>query len=156
MLKYVDSAVVFSEIPDEVTLAINISGCPNKCPNCHSQYLWKDIGTPLTITEVNRLIRDNKGITCICFMGGDQDPEELKILANSIAVRADYPYRIGWYSGQYRNPYDYLVFDYIKIGPYIEALGPLNNKNTNQILYKKENNSYINITSKFWNNDSDS
>lgn len=39
MLKYVDTAIVFSEIPDEVTLAINISGCPNKCKNCHSQYL---------------------------------------------------------------------------------------------------------------------
>ena len=28
MLKYVDSKVVFAEIPDEITLAINISNCP--------------------------------------------------------------------------------------------------------------------------------
>ena len=47
MLKYVNTAVVFQEIPDEVTLAINISGCPCRCPGCHSHnidYLTRIIG----------------------------------------------------------------------------------------------------------------
>ena len=35
MLKYVNTGIVFQEIPDEVTLAINISGCPCHCPGCH-------------------------------------------------------------------------------------------------------------------------
>ena len=40
MLKYVNTDIVFQEIPDEVTLAVNISNCPCRCPGCHSQYLW--------------------------------------------------------------------------------------------------------------------
>ena len=45
-------------------------------------------------------------------------------------------------------------FDLIKIGPYVEQFGPLNNPNTNQIMYKvvHENgkNELLNITNKFW------
>ena len=44
MLKYVDAKVVFAEVPDEVTLAINISNCPCQCKGCHSSYLAQDIG----------------------------------------------------------------------------------------------------------------
>ena len=40
MLKYVNCGIVFQEIPDEVTLSINISNCPCHCPGCHSNYLW--------------------------------------------------------------------------------------------------------------------
>ena len=36
MLKYVNTGIVFQEIPDEVTLAVNISGCPCRCHGCHS------------------------------------------------------------------------------------------------------------------------
>lgn len=31
MLKYVNCGIVFQEIPDEVTLSINISNCPCHC-----------------------------------------------------------------------------------------------------------------------------
>ena len=44
MLNYLNTGVVFQEIPDEVTLSINITGCPSRCPGCHSQYLWENIG----------------------------------------------------------------------------------------------------------------
>ena len=43
MLKYVNTGIVFQEIPDEVTLAINISNCPCRCPGCHSRYLPKGV-----------------------------------------------------------------------------------------------------------------
>ena len=36
MLKYVNHDIVFQEFPDEVTLAINLSCCPNGCTGCHS------------------------------------------------------------------------------------------------------------------------
>lgn len=49
--------VVFAEVPDEVTLAINISNCPCQCKGCHSSYLAQDIGTELTFNEVRKLIR---------------------------------------------------------------------------------------------------
>ena len=75
MLKYVGFDIVFREIPDETTLAINISNCPCHCNGCHSSYLAGDVGEVLTITRIEKLINENKGITAICFMGGDNDPK---------------------------------------------------------------------------------
>ena len=46
MLKYANFDIVFQEVPEEVTLAINISNCPNQCPGCHSKYLWENKGKP--------------------------------------------------------------------------------------------------------------
>ena len=71
MIKYVDTLVCFSEVPDEITLAINISGCPIRCSNCHSKYLWEDVGESLNRDSLHNLIEKNKGISCLAFMGGD-------------------------------------------------------------------------------------
>ena len=69
MLKYVDTLVSFQEVPDEITLCINISNCPCHCEGCHSAYLAEDIGTPLNWNALlYDLIPNNKGITCICFI----------------------------------------------------------------------------------------
>ena len=57
MLKYVDTKVVFQEVPDEITLAINISNCPCHCINCHSSYLAEDIGEPLDLQHLTNLIK---------------------------------------------------------------------------------------------------
>lgn len=153
MLKYVNTGVVFQEIPDEVTLAINISNCPCHCPGCHSSYLWQDIGTPLTSEELDMLIRHvTSDITCVCFMGGDADPGYVGRLARH--VHDAYPgLRVGWYSGRLRisSEVDKYDFDYIKVGPYLAHLGPLNCKTTNQRLYKQEKKgNFMDITSRFW------
>ena len=58
MLKYFDKAIVFQEIPDEVSLAINITNCPHRCKNCHSPYLRENIGTELTYEELDLLLKD--------------------------------------------------------------------------------------------------
>lgn len=159
MLKYVDTKVTFSEIPDEITLCIGISGCPIKCEGCHSSYLTEDIGTKLSIRGLHQLINSNDGITCVCFMGGDADPKFIKDLAFIISMQ--YPkLKTAWYSG--RSTIEELDLDladwnYIKVGPYIKEKGPLNNPNTNQRLYEvKENKGkfeLLDITSRFWKND---
>ena len=156
MLKYVETLVSFSEVPDEITLCINISQCPNNCKGCHSPWLREDIGEDLNIESLYNLINKNKGVTCICFMGGDQDPAEISNLAFAVKLRSDYPYKTAWYSGKQHIPDELNVsdFDYIKVGPYIEKFGGLDNPNTNQIMYKVDNNngkiSIVDITSKFW------
>ena len=154
MLKYVNYEVVFAEIPDEISLAINISNCPCKCPGCHSPYLAEDIGTLLTQRRLKDIIEKNKGITCVCFMGGDLEPHYINTLAKQIKETTDL--KVGWYSGRQllSAEIDPKWFDFIKIGPYVEQFGPLNNPNTNQIMYKvvHENgkNVLLNITNKFW------
>lgn len=153
MLKYVNTGVVFQEIPDEVTLAINISNCPCHCPGCHSKYLWQDIGEPLTPRVIDGFVEEyGPDITCLCFMGGDAEPEYLSGLARY--VRSNHPeYKVGWYSGRIRIPsvVNKSDFDYIKVGPYIAHLGCLKDSTTNQRLYKcASDGSLTDITSRFW------
>lgn len=136
MLKYVDAKVVFAEIPDEITLAISISGCPCHCKGCHSSYLAEDIGEELTHKVLDSLIKSNEGITCICFMGGDSEPLYIGFLAEYI--KNNYPdIKTAWYSGRdtLYDKLDLWDFDYIKIGPYKEECGPLTSRTTNQIMY---------------------
>lgn len=149
MLKYTTWAIVFREIPDEVSLAINIAGCPIHCPDCHSKELWDNKGTDLSAKEVVKLIKANSGITCVLFMGGDKDPSSVNIL--SFVIKQMFPLlKTAWYSGSEKlNNLEYL--DYIKIGPYIKDKGPLDNPNTNQRLYKMHYGKIIeDITYKFW------
>ena len=153
MLKYVNTGVVFQEIPDETTLSINISNCPNRCPGCHSKYLWADIGQPLTVMALQQMLRECSGnVTCVCFMGGDNDPAEVERLA--IWLHANHPhYKVGWYSGKQYFPHqiDKNHFDYLKLGPYIAHLGSLKSETTNQRLYKKTaENEFVDITHRFW------
>lgn len=151
MLKYTTTQIVFSEIPEEVTLAVEISNCPIHCPSCHSKHLWNDVGAELDINVLDRLATDYSGITCICFMGGDGDLESLLKLASYL--KDSFPnLNLAWYSGREEVPLDKFVkFDYVKLGPYKEEFGPLNQETTNQRLYKREGNTWIDITYKFWN-----
>ena len=69
MLKFFNYDIVFQEIPDEVTLAVNITNCPNRCPGCHSQFLWADIGEVLNEEAVQVIIGEyGDAITCFSFM----------------------------------------------------------------------------------------
>ena len=75
MLKYTNHDIVFQEFPDEVTLAINLSLCPNRCPGCHSAWLQDDVGQELDAATLRSLTAHYAGaITCVALMGGDNDP----------------------------------------------------------------------------------
>lgn len=146
-MKFTNYDIVFREIPDETTLAINISGCPCHCPGCHSSYLADDIGEELTYKSLMNMVNGNIGITCISFMGGDADPCYLNYLAE--LLRSSEPsLKIAWYSGRQElsDKVDLKNFDYIKLGPYIEELGGLDKKTTNQVMYKVVGSDLVDIT----------
>ena len=158
--------IVFQEIPGEVTLALNLSGCPCHCPGCHSQHLWEDVGEELNEELLDGLVaRYGSMITCVCFMGGDQDPLSVQRMAEHVKelrrTNDEIRIRTAWYSGRPGNPEQSefvddlpkvsVAFDYMKFGPYIESLGGLKNPTTNQRLYKRTGNGWEDITSKFWN-----
>ena len=153
MLKYVNTGIVFQEIPDEVTLAINISNCPCRCPGCHSHYLWEDIGLPLDTDAIDDFINSyGRDITCIAFMGGDGDPKGVNLLAQYIHEEHQ-QFKVAWYSGRLRvsSAVNKADFDYLKIGPYIQHLGALKSPTTNQRLYRqREDGSFEDITYRFW------
>jgi anaerobic ribonucleoside-triphosphate reductase activating protein len=151
MLKYVDAKVVFAEVPDEVTLAINISNCPCSCKGCHSPYLGTNTGEPLFPEVLDELIDNNKGITCVAIMGGDSNPAEVDALAFYIKAIYD-NIKVAWYSGRQELSGSIKLknFDYIKLGPYKEECGPLNSKTTNQRFYRVKEGNLVDITEKFW------
>lgn len=142
MLRFVSYDVVFSEIPGEVTLAVNISNCPNRCQGCHSPHLWEDTGEPLTEGNLDVLLRQyGAAVTCVCFMGGDAEPMAVAALARHAAAfgqAAGHPLKTAWYSGRADLPAGFPVtdFQYIKLGPYVESLGALKSPTTNQRLYR--------------------
>lgn len=157
MLKYANTQVVFQEFPGETTLAINITGCPNHCPGCHSPHLWKDEGTPLTVETLSELINPYKDtITCVGFMGGDQDPKAIQHLVG--VMKCMYPgLKYGWYSGNnFWSDEMMEMFDYVKFGSYKKNLGGLDSPTTNQVMYKHIYNDsgtfsmWLNITKYFW------
>ena len=151
MLKYVDVKEVFAEIPDEITLAISISGCPIRCKGCHSLYLWDDVGKELTTETLSELLTGHFGVTSVCFMGGDQEPEEVNRLARW--GKEHTKVRTAWYSGRrdVAQQVELCNLDYVKTGPYDAACGPLNQRTTNQRLFRiEEGVRLVDITHRFW------
>lgn len=159
MLKYTDVVVTFAEVPNEISLCINISNCPYRCKNCHSQYLQKDVGKPLIWDNLNTLIHINEGISCVTFMGGNaKDVNNLAYHVKKLGLLTC------WYTGDSKLSKDIELqnFNFIKIGPYIEELGPLNKKTTNQKFYevvslKESDNQLFDLKDKtylFWNDKS--
>lgn len=148
MLKYVDTDIVFQEIPDEVTLAVNLSGCPCRCPGCHSKHLWGDIGTPLNDETIDRLLADcHNEVSCISLMGGDAAPAEVGKLFDGIKQR--HPrLKTAWWSGRaLLSPLvDLRSLDYLKLGPYLAHLGPLSSPRSNQHLYRVVRGTLVDIT----------
>ncbi|NLO69496.1 MAG: anaerobic ribonucleoside-triphosphate reductase activating protein [Porphyromonadaceae bacterium] len=150
VLKYVNTEIVFREIPDEITLAINLSNCPHRCIGCHSPYLQQDLGEELNETSLVELIgKYEKSVTCICFMGGDAAPREVCRLARFVRLQWNCKLKTAWYSGCRKIPETVSAenFNFIKLGAYVAKLGGLNVASTNQRLYKIHNGVFNDITS---------
>ncbi|MGM9740472.1 MAG: anaerobic ribonucleoside-triphosphate reductase activating protein [Candidatus Cryptobacteroides sp.] len=157
MIKYVPEMtnVVLEEIPDRLTLAIDISNCTGLCEGCHSPFLRLNVGVELTPAAIDSLIADNFGINCFLFLGEGNDHEALMAAAGY--VRSTYPaLELGIYSGRESVEEDvWNLFDYVKIGPFRPSCGPLNKTTTNQRLYHVTHNAdgtrtVDDITSRFW------
>ncbi len=152
MLRYAGTDIVFQEFPDEVTLAINLTCCPNHCPGCHSAYLQQDAGPVLDTVALLSLIADYRGeITCVGLMGGDADPQSVMKLMDTVRVTYGDALRTGWYSGRQQLPPGFRpeLFDYVKLGPWVESLGPLSSPTTNQRMYRVTDGQLQDITYRF-------
>lgn len=143
-LKYLGYSIALQEVPNEISLVINVSGCPHKCEGCHSQYLWEYEGNYIADDFNNILSFYNGMITCVCFMGGEQNVDELESYLKYVK---EYGLKTCLYSGcdsieEIAILLPYL--DWVKIGRYIEALRTDNNiqygiklATSNQKIYKK-------------------
>lgn len=136
LLRYANYSITFQEVPNEISLVLNITGCTHHCDGCHSDYLAQDFGNYVD-DDLPALLDRYKGmITCVCFMGGDQAIDNLREWLKRI--KEEYDLKTCVYSGTddidtFDNCLDYL--DYLKIGPYKKEFGGLDNPNTNQKFY---------------------
>lgn len=158
-MKYYDYAVTFAEFPDEVALCFNISNCPGRCKKCSEPWLLEDVGTEMTEAAIDAVIEKSSGITLVGFMGGDKDHNKIEILSKHIHEK--FGLKVGMYSGQEYLDMNLLgCLDYYKIGRWILPEGPVeewHKKNcgplkfpfSNQLMFKKDGDKWINITGEF-------
>lgn len=150
MLKYLYVKEVFAEIPSEISLAISITGCRQKCYGCNQRELWEDKGTPLDVETLCGLLNQHQGITCLLLLGGEADIDAL----TELFMYAHKRVKTAWYCGldilpkNHQGILQYL--DFLKLGRFRIEYGPLNDPNTNQKFYKVNNGKLYECTNLFW------
>ncbi|QGM79945.1 anaerobic ribonucleoside-triphosphate reductase activating protein [Otariodibacter oris] len=133
-MRFVSEDIVWQEVPNEVSLAFLISGCPLGCKGCHSAYSWDSrVGHLLSEPYFEeRLTLYQNLISCVLFMGGEWHPEELCSLLTIAQQRG---LNTCLYTGLEKEQIpDYILskLTYIKTGRWIAERGGLNSLTTNQ------------------------
>jgi len=126
--------IVMQEIPGEISLALSISGCPLRCPGCHSAFTWDaEYGDRLNEFSLQRMLDKYEGmISCVLFYGGEWEPDSLIHLLSMVRNRG---LLTALYSGHEQVDDEILAcLDFLKLGRYIADRGGLESTQTNQRL----------------------
>ena len=136
--------IVFQEVPNEVSLAFLITGCPFACDDCHSQDSWSATsGTPLDISTFSNYLNQYQGlITCVVFFGGEWQSKQL-IYHLKFAKASGL--KTCLYTGADKISKSITEhLDFLKTGRWHKRLGGLNNENTNQKFIHVKTNTLLN------------
>lgn len=124
--------VVFQEVPDHISLAFVVGGCPLKCRGCHSSHTWnKHYGFELTDCKLKQYLEQYMGlVSCVVFFGGEWLPEQL---IDKLNLAKQMGFKTCLYTGN-QNVSNAILqqLDYLKTGPWIQELGGLESPHTNQ------------------------
>jgi len=134
MLNFYEKRIVFQEVPNEISLAFGITGCPLRCKGCHSPFSWPaEKGESLTKGVLLEAIEPYKGmISTVLFMGGEWDKELLKEL---LMACHEAGLKTALYTGLDSVDDDLMAhLTYLKTGRWIPELGGLASLTTNQKL----------------------
>ena len=147
MLKLAYHTILLQEVPGEISLGLVFSGCPIKCPDCHSKEFW-DIDSGKDFNLESLLHKYTDMITCVCFMGGDWEEDSLNDMLRLIKINN---LKTCLYTGSNTVNFNKIgiYLDYLKLGPYIKECGGLQSPNTNQQFFKISKTGFIDITSTF-------
>lgn len=143
-MRYTDLTITLQEIPNEISLAFSITGCPIKCSGCHSKHLWDmDNGELLSKDIFNSILKKYQNyITCVLFMGGEWYKSELITYLELVKSKN---IKRALYTGQDNLSIDIkILLNYLKLGKYNRTLGGLGTKGTNQKLYNLDTNEIMN------------
>ena len=126
--------IVFQEVPNEVSLLFQITGCRLRCKGCHSPELWnRNHGIELTNKYFLKRLTAYKGlITCALFFGGEWHKDEL---IEKFIIAKQNNIKTCLYTGENEVSGDVLEhLDYVKVGKWNAEYGGLNDPNTNQLF----------------------
>lgn len=126
--------LVFQEVPDEISLAILVTGCPVGCAGCHSAASWNELsGTELSSEALDSLLRRHaRVLTCVVFLGGEWHEEDLARRLDQIRERG---LKTCLYTGLEEHEVPASIrarLDFLKVGPYMAERGGLQSPDTNQ------------------------
>lgn len=130
--RYARHTVGTLEVPDEISLVYTISGCPLRCPGCHSAELRNpSLGDPLDREILGKALDRYAALaTCVCFLGGEWQPAALIDLLRLARSRG---FATCLYTGLEGIDDRIAVhLDYLKLGPFIAMRGGLDRPGTNQ------------------------
>jgi len=136
--------ILFQEVPNEISLAFYVCGCPLQCKGCHSPQLWTDKnGQPLTLNLYHQLLDRYRGyVSCVLFMGGEWHLNEL---IHFLEIAGKKNYKTALYTGLEKIPPQLQThLDFVKLGPWRQDLGGLSSVTTNQVFLDLKRNKILN------------
>lgn len=136
----VGKGVTLAELPNQIAVYFEIGGCIQNCPNCHSPY-HQTQGIPTTLHDLTLYTKDQKakGATAALLMGGTTSQyltkQNLKKVIDALARLLP----VGLYSGAEDDAFFFTNqnLSWYKTGSYIDTLGGLTSKTTNQKFYQR-------------------
>lgn len=153
MLYYTEAGLSHLEVPNETALCIYISGCPNRCVDCHyPQLQLSDYGDILKHHFLKLIDLYAHAATCVVFLGeGKSTADDRVELLYYCGLTHARNMKTCLYSGRDTYIEGWMQkFDYIKLGRFNSQYGPLNARTTNQRMFKKTQGRYTDITHQFW------
>lgn len=136
----VGRGVTLTEIPDHIAVYFEIGGCYQNCPGCHSPH-HKSEGVLSSIDYLVNYAEDQKvkGANAVVLMGGTTSKYLNKHELAEIIQKLSAILPVGLYSGDSRD--DFFMnnenLHWYKYGSYVESLGGLTSKDTNQRFYQR-------------------
>ena len=150
-LRFTREEIVWQEVPNEVSLAFLFSGCPLRCADCHSADSWKaGLGEVLRADDLRARLRRYAGLlTCVLFLGGEWQPENLLALLR--VARDEFGLKTCLYTGLERDEVPPMLLpelSFLKTGRWLPERGGLDSPTTNQRFVDLQTG--MDLTSLFW------
>ena len=132
MFNVLEPQVCFQEVPGHIALGFVCTGCPLRCPGCHSVDTWDPKhGERLTSQRFLGLFERYKHlITCVVFFGGEWQEGDLVYF---LKLATQQGLATCLYTGLEDVPEQLKAqLTYVKTGRYVAELGGLASHLTNQ------------------------
>lgn len=136
----------FIEIPGQISLNIYVQGCSIGCKGCQNANLQSFIdGIGIAEDQMQDVLNRYELPTWVCWLGGEptDQPEDF-VKFNKLFNRNNY--KVCLYTGRLFKDIQHLLdnVDLVIDGPWQGI--PITQENTNQKVYRKDSNEWVNIS----------